>query len=157
MDVDSTIIQKDRPAGFISRLEAFMIDLLALTISGVAATWIFELIFRFFLLNRIFSNLGSLQYSSVIFALVILAYYLYFWGFLGYTPGKFLLGLRIVRRDGRKLSIGRSLLRFFGYWVSALPLFLGFAWIIFDRRRQGWHDKLADTQVIYTGRKSPRG
>jgi uncharacterized RDD family membrane protein YckC len=157
MDGDLTNIQIDRQAGFISRLEAFVIDLVVLTISGVAATWIFELIFRFFMLNRIFSNLGSLQYSSVIFVILILAYYLYFWGLLGYTPGKFLLGLRIVRRDGRKLSIGRAFLRFFGYWVSALPLFLGFAWIIFDRRRQGWHDKLADTQVIYIGRKSPRG
>jgi len=39
---------------------------------------------------------------------------------------------------------------FFSYWVSATPLFLGFIWILFDRERQGWHDKLADTHVIYT-------
>jgi uncharacterized RDD family membrane protein YckC len=96
------------------------------------------------------------QYASLIFSLEILVYYLYFWSFLGYTPGKFLLGLIIVRRDGSKLTLGRAFLRFIGYWVSAIPLFFGFIWIIFDRRRQGWHDKLADTQVIYTPGNRPR-
>lgn len=156
MDGESTISQISRPAGFISRLEAFIIDLILLTIGGLFATWIFELIFRFFKLNLIWRNLGSGQYTPVIFSLVILVYFLYFWALLGYTPGKLFLGLKIVRRDGRKLSLGRSFLRFFGYWVSAVPLFLGFIWIIFDHRRQGWHDKLADTQVIYTRRKPPR-
>jgi uncharacterized RDD family membrane protein YckC len=156
MDGESTIIQNNWPAGFISRLEAFIIDLVILTIGGLAATWLFELIFRFFALNLIFGDLGSAQYAPVIFFLMIVVYFLYFWALLGYTPGKLLLGLKIVRRDGTKLSLGRSFLRFFGYWVSAVPLFLGFIWIIFDHRRQGWHDKLADTQVIYTRKKYPR-
>jgi uncharacterized RDD family membrane protein YckC len=90
------------------------------------------------------------QYASLIFSLEILVYYMFFWTLLGYTPGKFLLGLKIIRRDGSKLTPGRAFLRFIGYWISAIPLFFGFIWIIFDHRRQGWHDKLADTQVIYT-------
>jgi uncharacterized RDD family membrane protein YckC len=47
-------------------------------------------------------------------------------------------------------------LRFIGCWISAIPLFFGFIWIIFDRRRQAWHDKLAGTQVIYTQKIRPR-
>lgn len=152
---ESTKIQTNQPAGFISRLEAFFIDLIILTLVGVGATWVFESISRFFALNLIWGDLRSQQYAPFIFFLVILVYFLFFWALLGYTPGKLLLGLKIVRRDGRKLSLGRSFLRFFCYWISAFPLFLGFIWIIFDRRRQGWHDKLAGTQVIYIPKKTP--
>ncbi|RPI31105.1 MAG: RDD family protein [Chloroflexota bacterium] len=150
MDFAAPVSRKNRPAGFISRLEAFIADIIVLTTGGVFATWLFELIFRFFSLNIIFGNLRSTQYSPFIFSLVILVYFIYFWSLLGYTPGKYLLGLKVVRRDGSKLSLGRAFIRLIGYWVSAIPLFFGFIWIIFDHRRQGWHDKLADTQVIYT-------
>jgi len=156
MEDSPPVLRKNQPAGFISRLEAFIIDLIILMIGGLIATWMFELISRFFALNRIWGNLRSTQYSPFIFSLVTLVYFIYFWALLGYTPGKFLLGLKIVRRDGSKLTVGRSFLRFIGFWVSAIPLFFGFIWIIFDRRRQGWHDKLADTQVIYTQNKRPR-
>lgn len=156
MDNELTTIKTNSPAGFISRFEAFIIDLIILTIVALSATWLFELIFRFFALNLFFGNLGSGQYAPFISSLMVLVYFLYFWTFLGYTPGKLLLGLKIVRRDGSKLSLGRAILRFFGYWISAVPLFLGFIWIIIDHRRQSWHDKLADTQVIYTRTKSPR-
>ena len=39
------------------------------------------------------------------------------------------------------------MLRFLAYFVSALPLYLGFLWIALDRRKQGWHDKIARTIV----------
>jgi uncharacterized RDD family membrane protein YckC len=34
-----------------------------------------------------------------------------------------------------------------------LPIFLGFVWVAFDRRKQGWHDKLAGTVVVRPRRK----
>jgi uncharacterized RDD family membrane protein YckC len=142
------------PAGFVSRFEAFIIDLIILTVVALGVNWFLELMIRFFALNLIFGDISSQQYAPVLFFIIILFYYLFFWAVLGYTPGKLLLGLKIIRQDGRKLSLGRSILRFFGYWVSAIPLFLGFIWVILDRKRQGWHDKLADTQVIYFQRKS---
>ena len=45
--------------------------------------------------------------------------------------------------------MGRSLLRLIGYGLSALALWLGYVWIIIDDERQGWHDHLAGTYVIY--------
>jgi uncharacterized RDD family membrane protein YckC len=89
----------------------------------------------------------------MIFSAVIVVYYLFFWTLLGYTPGKFLLGLKIVRRNGSKLGLGRAIVRFIGYWISIIPLGLGFIWIILDSKREGWHDKLAGTHVIYTWEK----
>jgi uncharacterized RDD family membrane protein YckC len=73
-----------------------------------------------------------------------------FWRFYGATPGKIAIGARIVdARSGGAPSTGRLVGRYLAYLISAVPLFLGFAWIAIDRRKQGWHDKIAGTLVIY--------
>ncbi len=58
-----------------------------------------------------------------------------------------------MRKDGRKISFGRAILRFFAYWISAIPFFLGFFWVLWDPKRRGWHDKIAGTQVLYIPKK----
>lgn len=74
---------------------------------------------------------------------------IWFWvRFMG-TPGKMALKLRIVdAKTGNKISLGQAIGRYLGYIVSSIPLGLGFIWIGIDRRKQGWHDKLAGTVVI---------
>ncbi len=145
-----------QPAGFFSRLEAFIIDLFVILIASLGAVWMAGLILRFFVRPFFDLNIRPILYLPVVASVVIVAYFLFFWALLGFTPGKFLLGLKIVRQDGRKLGLGRAIIRFIGYWISAIPLFLGFIWIIFDRRREGWHDKLANTHVIYTWEKKQK-
>jgi uncharacterized RDD family membrane protein YckC len=49
---------------------------------------------------------------------------------------------------GNTLSVGQSIGRYLGYYVSMIPLFIGLIWVAFDKRKQGWHDKLAGTVVI---------
>ncbi len=67
----------------------------------------------------------------------------------GQSPGKIVVGIKIVRRDGKNLGFGLAILReWIGKFVSSLILYLGFIWILFDAKRQGWHDKLADTVVV---------
>ncbi|MGP4846006.1 RDD family protein [Marinobacter sp. 1Y8] len=74
---------------------------------------------------------------------------IWFWRrFLG-TPGKMMLKLRVVdARTGDRLSVGQSIGRYLAYFVSTIPFCLGFIWVAFDSRKQGWHDKLAGTVVI---------
>lgn len=64
------------------------------------------------------------------------------------TPGKRLLGLRIVRVDGRPVGLVTAGLRSLALWVSLLPFGLGFLWSLWDPKRQCFHDKLAETIVI---------
>lgn len=72
-----------------------------------------------------------------------------FWVLAGATPGKFLTGCEIrCLSTGRRPGPVRAVLRYVGYLVSALPLGLGFLWVIWDRRKQGWHDKIAGTVVV---------
>ena len=71
------------------------------------------------------------------------------WVRLSTTPGKMALGARIVdARTGGKPSNAQFVIRYVGYYVSMLPFFLGFIWVGFDARKQGWHDKMAGTVVV---------
>lgn len=72
-----------------------------------------------------------------------------FWLYRQATPGKMVLALRVVDAEtGSTLSIGQSIGRYLGYYVSMIPLCLGLIWVGIDSRKQGWHDKLAGTVVI---------
>ena len=51
-------------------------------------------------------------------------------------------------QTGEKPSLGQFIGRYFAYYVSTIPFGLGLIWVAFDRRKQGWHDKLAGTVVI---------
>ena len=74
---------------------------------------------------------------------------LWFWlRYLG-TPGKMVLKLEIVDQTSlQKMRPTQAVIRYFAYLVSILPFGLGFIWIAFDKRKQGWHDKLAGTVVV---------
>ena len=73
----------------------------------------------------------------------------WFWTRFGATPGKMALKIKILdARTGGKLSVGKALLRYLGYIVSAIPFLLGYFWIGFDKKKQGFHDKIAGTVVV---------
>lgn len=71
------------------------------------------------------------------------------WARFGATPGKYLMRCHIVDlHTGHPPSIGRSALRYVAYLASTLPFLLGFLWVAWDRRKQGFHDKIAGTVVV---------
>ncbi len=152
------------PAGFFSRLEAFAIDLIILSVIQLVSSALIQKILAFFQFTRLASFIDSttsnpilnLTIGATVFALFMIGYFTFFWTLVGFTPGKAVLGLKVVRKGGEKVSFGRSLLRFFAYWISALPLFLGFLWVLWDPNRQGWHDKIAGTLVLYQPKNSPK-
>lgn len=86
--------------------------------------------------------------------LLAIAYSVFFWvRYLG-TPGKLLCHCHLVdARTLGPLTVKQSLLRNLGYLVSWGTLGLGFLWIIWDKHKQGFHDKIAGSVVLYV----PRG
>jgi uncharacterized RDD family membrane protein YckC len=146
-------------AGFWPRLLALVIDDVIL----FAGTWLFSgLLALAFGRGWLSSNVegGAVSGTGVywLFAiavpfLMIIAYFIGFWRWRGATPGKMLLGLRIVRFNGDSLGWGGAVMRFLGYIIAFMPLLVGLIWIAFDGRRQGWHDKLAETYVIHGRRR----
>jgi uncharacterized RDD family membrane protein YckC len=79
-----------------------------------------------------------------------------FWRNRQATPGKMAISARIVdAATGNPISTRQAVGRYFAYIVSTLPFCLGFLWIAFDKRKQGWHDKLAGTVVVRPKRRGP--
>jgi len=96
------------------------------------------------------SDAAVLRIVFVVGVLVLsIGYFPWFWTRGGQTPGMKPFRLYIVRdRDGGPVSGGAAALRLLGYGVNSMALYLGFAWILIDKRRRGWHDLIAGTVVI---------
>jgi uncharacterized RDD family membrane protein YckC len=92
------------------------------------------------------------EYPPVVWAFWLL-YHFGMWAWKGTTIGGIVLGLKIVRLDGRPLNYGVVLVRCLSAFFSALVLFLGFFWVGWDREKQSWHDKIAGTVIV----KAPKG
>ncbi|WP_221033056.1 RDD family protein [Actomonas aquatica] len=64
------------------------------------------------------------------------------------TPGKLALGLKVLRANGDKLSIGRIIGRYFSEWLSGLILAIGYLMAAWDDEQRTLHDRICDTRVI---------
>lgn len=74
---------------------------------------------------------------------------IWFWLKFQATPGKILFSLKVLdEQTGHPLTLKQSLLRYLGYFASIFGLMLGFLWVAFDAKKQGWHDKIAKTVVV---------
>ena len=74
---------------------------------------------------------------------------IWLWVRFSATPAKMLLRLKVVDiKTLQPISFRQAIIRYFGYVPSMLCFLLGMLWVAFDKRKQGWHDKLASTAVI---------
>jgi uncharacterized RDD family membrane protein YckC len=121
----------------------FLIGLLALGLKGKA-------------LDHMLATSEGVTSGMGLFGLLYIAasllagmtYFTWFHGVGGRTPGKMLLGLRVIQASGDPMTPGIAFLRWVGYLISGPVFCLGFLWIAFDGRKQGWHDKIAATLVV---------
>jgi len=147
------------PARFGRRYIAFLLDIIFLELLGIFAT--------IPLVNQTDQDLTKILVRAVtvgeisqeaiwlvaLYTLVLsVLWSMYFVGFTatcGQTPGKRIMGLRVVNEDGTPVDWSTAANRFFiGYSISILPLGLGFYWALVDKNNQAWHDKIAGTLVI---------
>ena len=86
----------------------------------------------------------------------LIFYHILAWTAFSATPGKMMLKLQIVDRNGWRIGIAQSTGRLFGYGISTLFIGLGFVWIFVSRFGRGWHDYIAGTYVVYLGNKKSK-
>lgn len=129
-------IKNPHYGGFWIRLLVALLD--TLIIGVPAAVLGFVLIF----LTGIQSLYWLIQLGVVVFVI-------YMNGVKGGTPGKLILKLRIVNEKGEYIGIPISILRYIGYILSGIILGIGFLMIAFTEKKQGLHDKIAKTFVVY--------
>jgi len=118
-------------AGFIPRYIAAIIDAVILLVASLIL-WVVPF-------------LGGL----LIFFLAP-AYYTYYEGKEGATLGKKMMKLVVVDSSGGTIGYSKAFIRYIGRIISIIFLFIGFLWILIDEKKQGWHDKLAESYVIST-------
>jgi len=80
---------------------------------------------------------------------VQLAYFTWFVGRFGATPGKIACGLKIVRPDGSPVTYARAFGRVFAETLSGLTFFAGYIMAAFDGQKRALHDRVCDTRVIH--------
>jgi uncharacterized RDD family membrane protein YckC len=135
-----------RYAGFWVRLVAFILDAIVL---GVLTAAVAPLIGGGSVVT-IENGAYTINYTANAIGLLIdLVYFVGFWTLRGQSPGMIPFNMRIVlAADGGKIDVVRALLRYVGLIISFAILLLGVIWVAFDRRKQGWHDKIAGTVVV---------
>lgn len=116
-------------AGFLQRLAAAFID--GLIFSGISS------FMRF--------NHGS---GVILYVLAVGAYHVWMYATYGATIGKMIMKLKVVREDGKKLTYNDAILRELASYLSGAVFMLGYLNVIWDPKKQAWHDRIAKTFVL---------
>jgi uncharacterized RDD family membrane protein YckC len=93
---------------------------------------------------------GMIGISTLIGLALGAAYEAYFLSAHGATPGKMVLGLRVIRADGGPITPMLALGRHFAMWISAFILMIGYIMAAFDPEKRALHDRICETRVIYS-------
>ncbi len=86
--------------------------------------------------------------GGIAYVIWTIGYFIAFWTTTGQTPGARVMQIRLVSRTREPLGLRRALMRCVGMVLAALPVFVGYVIILFDRRRRGFQDRFAGTLVI---------
>lgn len=148
---EEMVIEGD-PAGFWIRFLAYLIDsvIISLLMVVIWAPSIFVTIRAATSAEGPGPLAAILPFLSfLIGTAAALGYILWFWANRGATPGKKMLGLKIVREDGEEpIGWGTAFMRLVGYMVSGFILYIGFLMIAFNAEKKGLHDMIAKTRVL---------
>ena len=153
-----------RYAGFASRAVALVIDFAIISVALLAINWFVASFLGMLNLNvstcvqqvtgqqKGTSVCNLIASVSLIFALCFApVYFIFFWIVGdGTTPGHAIMGLRVVRMSAKPMRLHIAVVRWIGYIICFFSLGLGFLWVLLDNQRQGWHDTMAGTCVLYT-------
>lgn len=134
--------------GFWARTFATIIDTIVLLVIAFPIVWV--LVSTGW--SQQYADLGPL--GQLLGQLSVPVIVVILWMKKGATPGKMLISARVVDAEtGNNPTGWQSIGRYLAYFVAFTPLLLGVIWVGFDRRKQGWHDKLAGTVVIHDDNK----
>jgi uncharacterized RDD family membrane protein YckC len=108
-----------------------------------------------FLIDGIVSSLGYvfMVFDDSLASLVVLVLgvgnQVVLQGLKGQSVGKMVVGLQVIKTNGEDISIVTAIIRYIGQLISAFILFIGYLMVAFSAKKQGLHDKIAGTYVIY--------
>lgn len=150
-------------SGFWQRVAAQLIDGIIIDIFVSIGTFLVDQVFIFNMsIGYLFNSIDPIflvfkTWYMLGYWCILLSYEVLFIGsVLEATPGKLMIGIKVVDKHGDRISYLRSLGRFFSKFFSAI-LAIGFIMIAFTERKQGLHDKIMGTLVIQSEKKDILG
>lgn len=135
------------PAGFWRRLAAMLYDGLLL----IALYMFTAAVLLPFTRGTAITPQDSIGLTYLLRALLVAVTVCYFgvsWTRSGQTLGMLAWNIRAQRLDGARLSWRDVVVRLGASLLSWAPAGLGFVWLLFDRDKQAWHDRLSRTRII---------
>lgn len=130
--------------GFWARFGACLIDTLIL-LAIIIPTLVAIYGWNYFQSTALFQGSADVFMNWIFPLIAVIA----FWIYKQATPGKMAIDAKIVdAKTGGKPTAIQFFIRYIGYIISTIPLCLGFFWVGWDKKKQGWHDKLAGTVVV---------
>jgi uncharacterized RDD family membrane protein YckC len=127
-------------AGFWARFAALFIDSIVVAIVPVIVI----------IIGASSNSGGILALGYLLYFLGYIAYFVYFEGGpTGQTPGKRALGIRVIDfNNGGPIGYGRAFVRLIGRLISSFFCYLGYLWMLWDKEKQCWQDKMANDVVV---------
>lgn len=144
-------------AGFWIRVLGYLVDIIILgVVAGILQVAVIGSMIRvpriepgtppdFSALAPVFGMIGIAYLIQIAMAA---CYEAFFIAKLAATPGKLVIGVKVVRPDGSAVSLGRAFGRYFAKMLSGFILFIGFIMVGFDSQKRGLHDMICDTRVV---------
>lgn len=150
-------------ASFGRRLVAYIFDAIILVCisQGIQAALGYSFIssIKFLIDSSSTSPTSQTQaplYTYIIGFVLSLLYFIGFWiKQNGQTPGKRLMHIRLVKEDNSPIDLFTALIRWVSQYLSASVMLLGYIWVLFDSKKQAWHDKIAKTYVVESDDQQP--
>ncbi len=133
--------------GLVTRAIAFSLDAALVNLVAVLVAAASALIISVLPVGDNFKTVAA-AVGAVLWVVWLVAYFASFWSATGQTPGNRAMGIRVVKADGSDMGFFGGVVRFAAVCLAALPLLLGFAPILFNDRRRGLQDAVANTVVI---------
>ena len=131
--------------GVVTRATSWVLDAVAINVVAIITGLGAELILSIFPVSPDFASILK-PIAGAIYLVWCGAYFVVFWSWTGQTIGARTMQIRLVMANGGRVRPVRALLRWIGMNLAMLPLFAGFAPILFGRR--GFPDWLAHTEVV---------
>jgi uncharacterized RDD family membrane protein YckC len=137
-------------AGIVSRSAALAVDVVVFAALSAGSLFFLQAATALVHTEPFGSATVEPGLAGAAIAVLVVVYFAGAWAITGRTVGEALLGLRVVRPDGGKVSLVRSVVRCAMTFVSAAACWIGFGWILIDRERRTWQDIVARTIVVYS-------
>ncbi len=140
-DIDHLYVSSYQYAGFGIRLVATLIDLFLYLVVMLPIGLLFDI--------PAYNENVTYNWTEGLLQLAFAVIYIFCWMRYAATPGKVLMGLKVLDAEtGKNISLSQGVFRYLGYIASAVVFFLGYFWVFFDDKKQAWHDKMAKTVVV---------